>query len=69
MTKPLPLVTKITILRVQYGSDRICLHLDIPTATWPYEGTETATIHCASGYAEDYISVYFPGIPYEVIRV
>jgi hypothetical protein len=62
-------VTKITVV-VTSGTDKIFLHTDLPSATWPYkEESQSLSIDAAHNTGAKYCSEHFPEIPVEVIIV
>jgi hypothetical protein len=60
-------ITKVQVVTEWAGCDYIYLETDLPSAVWPYEGTQTAKLTAAAGTGVDYARANFPGIPKEIL--
>lgn len=60
-------VTKITILRMQSGSEIVSLRTEMPEATYPYKESLDLEFRASREQAEDYVKKHFPGVPVEVL--
>ena len=62
-------VSKVTIVRDRWGSDKVYLHTDLPPGKWPFRENERLEMTLARSTAESYCFSNFPGVEVEVIDV
>lgn len=63
------MITRATIVRQDHGPDNIFLETTLPTAVWPFSGTETVRLDAARGTAEQYLRDHFPGLVFDLVEV
>lgn len=61
-------IRKIVILHTT-GGDKIMMETNLPNPCWPYTGLMSMSFVTAKDTGEDYVSTYFPGVPFEVVNV
>lgn len=59
-------ITSITIIK-NGGADLVLLQTTLPSAVWPYEGSQSLSFQCAHGSGETYCAWHFPGIPVSTV--
>lgn len=64
--------TTINVLEITMilgrGTDKIFLHTDLPSATYPFKGSESLRLDITQGDGEKYCAKNFPGVPVREIR-
>lgn len=59
-------ISKITIVRISGGADKLYLKTTLPSGVWPFDGEQTLETDVACGLGEEYVNKYFPGVEFEV---
>lgn len=62
-------IIDIVILRGQYGPDKLLFQTEIPSAQWPFKGTQDLYTDVATGQGEMFCKENFPGVPFKVKEV
>lgn len=60
--------TKIVIVLMDSGCDKVSVVTDLPEPCWPYESTgNQLRFETPPDKAQAYVETHFPGVPVEVI--
>lgn len=60
-------VKEITLLETS-TTDKLFLHTELPSACYPFDGSETLRLDAAHGTGRDYCVKNFLGVPVRVIK-
>lgn len=60
-------IKKAVVLIENFGSDKIFLKTDLPSAIWPYNGTAGLSMDVAAGLGLAYCKKYFPDVELEIV--
>jgi hypothetical protein len=55
-------IREITVLETS-TTDKLFLHTELPTACYPFKGSESLRLDAAQGTGKAYCEKHFPGVP------
>lgn len=62
------IVTSLTLVEGHTGPDVLLLDTALPSAVWPYKGTQTIKMSLAKGTGRRYAREHFPGVALNIVE-